>query len=61
MNTNSNDTEKLMQKIVDRQVELTVLSDSILKNKTKKQHNVNYVRFQEVKNKNNVFNLSKAV
>lgn len=61
MNTNSNDTEKLMQKIVDRQVELTVLSTAILKSKPKTQHNVNYAWFQEVKNKNNVFNLSKAV
>jgi hypothetical protein len=54
-------TDLLLQKIIDRQMELTVLSSTILKNKSKKEIKANYNWFEQIKSRNNLFNLSKAV
>ena len=61
MNKDLNNTEKLIQKIVDRQAELVVLSTAIFKSEPKKQSKINYTWFQEFENKIDVFKLSKAV
>ena len=61
MNQETNNTETLLQKIVERQMELIILSSSILKPKFKKEIKANYSWFEQIKSRNNLFNLSKAV
>lgn len=53
-------TDKLIQKIIDRQAELVVLSD-IIKNKKIKKFKNSHEWFEEIKDKNKLFGLSKAV
>lgn len=59
MNIQLNAIESLLQRIVDRQAELTAMSADILKQS--KPTNINYKWFEKVKNKNNFLKLSKAV
>lgn len=61
MNNKPTTTDQLMQKIVERQAELTAISTTIFKARIKKENKVRYTWFEEFKNENNVFNLSKAV
>lgn len=62
MDTQQNiETEELLQRIVERQAELIIMSSNILKNKTPKQSNINYKWFETVKDKNAFLKLSKAV
>jgi hypothetical protein len=62
MNKESNTTDKLIQKIVDRQAELTALSTTILKHRIeKKESKTAYSWFEQFKEENNFFKLSKAV
>lgn len=61
MNNKSSNTEELIQKIVERQAELVVLTTTILKAETKKESKPIYAWFWNDDNKNNVFELSKAI
>lgn len=60
MKINLTKTEKLMQKIIDRQAELAVLSEDIQKIKHKKENKLDYTLWEQFENKINVFKLSKA-
>ena len=61
MNNESSNTEELIQKIVERQAELVVLTTTILKAETKKEMKPLYAWFWNDDNKNSVFELSKAI
>lgn len=62
MNKESNNTDKLLQKIVDRQAELAALTTKMLKHAHEKpKSNLTYSWFEQFKEENNFFKLSKAV
>lgn len=61
MDQEIHNTETLLQKIIDRQMELTILSLTILKPKFKKEIKADYSWFEQINSRNNLFNLSKAV
>lgn len=61
MNIQPTNMEQLIQKIIDRQAELTILTAAVINSKQKKESNYSFAWFREFEAEPDVFKLSKAV
>ena len=61
MNIQSTNMEQLIQKIIDRQAELTILTAAVINSKQKKESKYSFDWFREFEAEPDVFKLSKAI